>query len=101
MRALVVVEEIVHGPGRDDTAAVTHFQARGEVWAFAGTGRLYSRRRGKQRDNFATFADLDLFAFADPIEDGAEVMPHLPDGGRFHVTKPCDTMGRAVNAANV
>jgi hypothetical protein len=28
-------------------------------------------------------ADLDLFAFFDPVEDGAEIMVDLPDGSRF------------------
>ena len=102
MRALAVVEDVVHGPGRDDAAAVTQFQARGQIGALAGAGRLDGRRGGKQRHNLSMLADLDLLALTDPIEDGAEVVPHLPDGGCFHVTQFCDTTGelstRAGNA---
>ena len=63
----------------------------------ARSGRLLARGRlrpaeGKQCDDFAALADLDVFPFANPIKDSAEVVSHLSDRGCFHVPLSCDTM---------
>ena len=83
-----------------DAVTVAQFQASGEIRTPLAAATRWPQGRCYQRDDFATFANFDLLAFFNPIEHGAEIVPDLPDGGGFHVSRRCDTWRRLSTPAN-
>jgi hypothetical protein len=89
MSALVEVENVVHGPGRDDAVTIAQLEAGGEVGALYSAGANRRRGRRDERDDLAALADLDRFAGFNPLQDRAEVVPELADGCALHVQPRC------------
>ena len=85
MESSVEVEEVIHYARGDNAAAIAQPEAGGKVRPFSAARGFRGGREREESDDLAALTDLDLFAFFDPVEDGAEIMADLPDGGRFHV----------------
>lgn len=87
MRALAEVENVIHDAGRNNAVSIAQLEAGLEAGSLSGAAVWRWRRRRNQCHDFTAFAHFNLLALFDPVEDGAEVVPDLPDGRGLHVTQ--------------